>query len=48
VSVAGIVVARIEIGADGKLVVVTQQEGAFPQDELDRELAEFEARHDQG
>jgi hypothetical protein len=47
VSVAGIAVARVEIGADGKIVVVTQQEGPVPQDDLDRELAEFEARHGQ-
>ena len=39
--------ARVEIGRDGKIVIVTQQEAAGPQDELDRELAEFEVRHGQ-
>lgn len=47
VSVAGIGVSRVEIAADGKIVVVVQQLGADPQD-LDRELAEFEARRGQG
>lgn len=44
---AGIAVARVEIGMDGKIVVVTQQPAATPQDDLDRELKEFEARHGQ-
>jgi hypothetical protein len=39
-------IARVEIGRDGKIVVVTQQP-AGQQDDLDRELAEFEARHGQ-
>jgi copper chaperone CopZ len=47
VSGAGIGVARVEIGLDGKIVVVTQQPAVIPQDDLDRELAEFEARHGQ-
>jgi hypothetical protein len=43
---AGVEVARVEVGPDGKIVVVTgkatEQE---PVNELDQELAEFEARH---
>jgi hypothetical protein len=48
VEAAGVGIARIEIGRDGKIVIVTQQGVAGPQDELDRELAEFEVRHGQG
>jgi hypothetical protein len=48
VATAGVGIARVEIGRDGKIVIVTQQEAASPQDELDRELAEFEVRHGQG
>jgi hypothetical protein len=46
VTAAGVHIARVEIGRDGKIVVVTQQP-AGQQDDLDRELAEFEARHGQ-
>jgi len=38
---AGLEIGRVEIGRDGKIVVVT---GKAP-DDLDRELADFEARH---
>jgi len=48
VSVAGVAVARVEIGRDGRIVVVTDQTTANQPDELDRELAEFEAQHGQG
>jgi hypothetical protein len=48
VSVAGVGIARVEIGTDGTIVVVTQQPAATPQDDLNRELQEFEARHGQG
>jgi len=37
-------IARVEIGGDGKIVVVTQQSVLSPKDDLDRELEEFEAR----
>jgi hypothetical protein len=47
VTVAGVGIARVEIGPDGKIVVVTQQSLPTPQSDLDRELAEFEARHGQ-
>jgi len=38
----------VEIGRDGKIVLVTLQLAASPQDDLERELAEFEVRHGQG
>ena len=47
VATAGVGIDRVEIGRDGKIVIVTQQGMAGPQDELDRELAEFEVRHGQ-
>jgi len=48
VIAAGADVSRVEVGKDGKIVVVTQMPSATPQDDLDRELKEFEARHGQG
>ena len=47
VTAAGVVISRVEIEADGKIVVVTDQQSASAQDDLDRELAEFEASHGQ-
>jgi hypothetical protein len=44
---AGITVQRIEI-RQGTIVVVTGDTPAAPADDLDQELAEFEARHGQG
>lgn len=45
----GVGVARVEIGSDGKISILTGKpiDGApmSEQDDLDRELAEFEARH---
>jgi hypothetical protein len=46
VAAAGVSIARVEIDKAGRIVIVTGQSG--PQDDLDRELAEFEARHGQG
>jgi hypothetical protein len=46
VAAAGVNIARVEIDKAGKIVIVTGQPS--PQDDLDRELAEFEARHGQG
>jgi hypothetical protein len=43
---AGLEVQRIEIDKDGRIIVVTGKAGA-PQDDLDRELTEFEGRHGQ-
>lgn len=45
---AGITVQRIEIRQGGAIVVVTGDTPAAPVDDLERELAEFEARHGQG
>jgi hypothetical protein len=40
---------RVEIDKDGRIIVVTVGDTpSAPADDLDRELAEFEARHDQG
>ncbi len=44
VAAAGQRIARIEIGKDGKIVLVTGGE-AEPTNDLDRELEEFQARH---
>jgi hypothetical protein len=48
VAAAGVHIARVEIDRAGKIVVVTQQSPTGQQDDLDRELTEFEARHGQG
>jgi hypothetical protein len=44
---AGVDIARIEVAKDGRIVIVTG--GADPpvQDDLDRELEQFRARHGQ-
>ena len=47
---AGVAVGKIEVGRDGKIILFTAHR--VPQetaggDDLDRELAEFEARHGQ-
>jgi hypothetical protein len=45
VAKAGLSVVRVEIALDGKIVIATGTEAAVQQtDDLDRELAEFEAR----
>ena len=47
---AGMDVGRVEIAKDGRIIVVpsSMMSVVAPQNELDRELAEFEARHGQG
>jgi hypothetical protein len=49
---AGQPVQRFEIDREGKIVLVItksqDQTNLTPQDDLDRELAEFEARHGEG
>lgn len=49
VVAAGVEVARVEVGSDGKIVVVAGKpsENETPS-ELDRELHEFEAKHHAG
>ena len=41
---AGVNVQRFEIDKDGKIVIVTGN-AAAPDNDLDRELTDFEARH---
>lgn len=49
VAAAGVAVLRVEIDRHGKIIVVTTGETpSAPVDDLDQELAEFEARHGQG
>ena len=51
VLAAGLDVARIEIAKDGAIVVVPgkpEGQAAASSDDLDRELAQFEAQHGQG
>jgi hypothetical protein len=48
---AGVHIARVEIDTTGKIVIVARKPiGASetPVDELDRELADWEARHGEG
>jgi hypothetical protein len=44
VAKAGVEVARVEIAPDGKIVISIGKLPEMQSDELDRELAEFEAR----
>lgn len=45
----GVGVARVEVGTDGKITILTgnpiDEQSTSGQNDLDRELAEFEARH---
>jgi hypothetical protein len=45
---AGVDIVRVELTKDGKIVIVTGEAQPAVQDDLDRELAEFEARHGEG
>jgi hypothetical protein len=47
VAAAGVNIARVEIDRAGKIVIITAEAPPAAQDDLDRELAEFEARHGQ-
>ena len=48
VVAAGVDIARVEIDKAGKIVIVAATAtGANPQDDLDLELQEWEARHGQ-
>jgi hypothetical protein len=51
VVAAGVNIARVEIDKSGKIVIVSgkpQEPAIARHDDLDQELAEFEARHGQG
>lgn len=51
VTATGMTVARVEIGRDGKIIVVignALEQTADLRGELDRELEELEARHGKG
>lgn len=45
---AGLSVKRVEIDKAGKIILFAGETGAVPAHDLDRELAEFEARNGQG
>jgi hypothetical protein len=46
---AGVDIARVEVDREGKVSIITTNAAAVePQDDLDRELQEWEARHGQG
>ncbi len=48
VVAAGVEVARVEVGKDTIVIVTGKATKQQPVNELDQELAEFEARHGQG
>jgi stringent starvation protein B len=43
---AGVDIARVELTRDGKIVIVTGEAQPAVQNDLDRELVDFEARHE--
>ena len=48
VIAAGQTVARVEVDPNGKIVIVTTEVRPAVQEDLDRELSEFEARPGEG
>jgi hypothetical protein len=46
VRAAGVDIVRVEVARDGRIVIVTEAQPAM-QEDLDRELEEFAARHGQ-
>jgi hypothetical protein len=42
---AGVDIVRVELTKDGRIVIVTGEANPAVQDDLDHELADFEARH---
>ena len=44
---AGVDIVRVELTKDGRIVIVTREVQPRGQDDLDRELEEFCARHGQ-
>jgi hypothetical protein len=47
VAAAGVDILRVEVTKDGKIAIVAAKAPPAAQDDLDRELADFEARHGQ-
>jgi hypothetical protein len=47
VRLAGVDIVRVEVTKDGKIIIVTGEAQPAVQDDLDRELEEFCARHGQ-
>jgi hypothetical protein len=45
---AGVDIMRVELTKDGSIVIVTREAQPAMQDDLDRELEEFAARHGEG
>jgi hypothetical protein len=48
VAKAGVAIARVEIAPDGNIIISTSTVASAQTDHLDKELADFEARHGQG
>jgi hypothetical protein len=48
VAAAGVGIARVEIDKAGKITIIAATKSAEPENELDRELTEWESRHGQG
>jgi hypothetical protein len=44
---AGVDIVRVEVTKDGRIVIVTAEAQPAMEDDLDRELVEFRARHGQ-
>jgi hypothetical protein len=44
---AGVEISRVEIARDGRIVIIAAGDRLEPQDDLDQELAAFQARHGQ-
>ena len=47
-TASGVGIARIEVDSTGKITIIAATAPAAGQDDLDRELAEWEARRGQG
>jgi hypothetical protein len=47
-TASGVGIARVEVDSTGKITIIAATAPAAGQDDLDRELAEWEARRGQG